>query len=68
MKERISNHTSIGNTNNPLLKVTKVVAAYDIKERTNFMHDELKYSSKKELTRTSTVQKVKTVSSPEYSL
>lgn len=49
MNSRISNRTSIGNTTNPALKVASLVAAFEIKEKTSFMHDDKKYSNKKGL-------------------
>ena len=50
MKEQISNRTSIGNTNNPHLRVVSLVAALSIPPKTKDMAEEHnKFSSKKEL-------------------
>ncbi len=49
MKELISNRTSIGNTNNPALRVVSLVAAFEIPEKKNYMTDDMKYSNKKGL-------------------
>ena len=49
MKEKISNRTSIGNTNNPHLRVVSLVAALSIPPKTKEMNEDQKFSNKKNL-------------------
>ncbi len=49
MERAVSNFSGIGNTDSKELKVVEIVAAVAIKERTNVMTDNLKYSNKKNL-------------------
>lgn len=46
MKTKISNYTSIGNTDDKSLKVTEIVAAVAVSERENLMTNEVKFSEK----------------------
>lgn len=53
MREQVSNHTSIGNTNKSALKVVSIVAAVEIPERVSYMTDDKKFVNKKGLSLTS---------------